>query len=81
MRFIINFFIFGLIFYCIWYFFPGAFATLVSWATAVFDFVKNIFQGISEKTQHTPAPQNPALIIPWLLSMKLECFDRLFKRF
>ena len=49
MRFIINFFIFGFIFYAIWYFFPGAFATLVSWATAVFDFVKNIFQGISEK--------------------------------
>jgi len=40
MRFIINFFLFGFIFYLISVFFPDAFHTLVSWAEHVYVFLK-----------------------------------------
>jgi hypothetical protein len=49
MRFIFNFFFFGLLFYLIYLFFPEAFHTLVSWADQVFLFLKDLFSTIYER--------------------------------
>lgn len=53
LRFILNFFIFGLLFYAIWYFFPDAFTTLTTWAGDAFDYIKSLVQNLSHKV---PAP-------------------------
>lgn len=50
MRFIINFFLFGFLFFLIYLFFPDAFQTLASWAQSVYDFFHNIVLKIIEKT-------------------------------
>lgn len=44
MRFILSFFFFGFLFFLIWVFFPEAFYTLVSWAQAVYDFLKHLYE-------------------------------------
>lgn len=49
IRFLINFCLFGILFYLIWRFFPEAFDTLVSWAGNVYDFFKNLFGTTMEK--------------------------------
>lgn len=57
MRFVLNFFFFGLLFYLIWMFFPEAFMTLVNWANHVVMFFRDLFMGISDKVhQNSPAP-------------------------
>lgn len=48
MRFILNFFIFGFLFYLLWMFFPEVFNTLVSWANGAFEFLKEIFNRIRD---------------------------------
>lgn len=48
MRFIMSFIVFGLIFYALYLYAPNLFATLVSWAAAIFDFVHGIFNKLSE---------------------------------
>ena len=67
LRFVLNFILFGLLFYAIWYFFPDVFNKMVSGAKEVFDYIKNLFQNISEKTQQ-PAPATPpsASLMSWL---------------
>lgn len=56
MRFILNFFIFGFIFFLIYLFFPEAFQTLVSWAQSTYNFFHDLFVSASEKfhTEKTP---------------------------
>lgn len=44
MRFIFNFIFFGLLFYAIYYFFPDAFAKLVTWTGDTFDYIKVFVQ-------------------------------------
>lgn len=69
MRFIINFFIFGFIFYLIYIFFPEAFQTLVSWASSVYDFFHGLFIKASEKYKEStgssqpPADQHKAIFL------------------
>lgn len=58
MRFLINFFIFGFIFFLIYLFFPEAFATLVSWAQRVYDFFHDIVMRIQERW-NTTTPKSP----------------------
>lgn len=53
MRFILNFFFFGFVFYLIYLYFPEAFSTLTSWAQSFFDIVKELFVTISHKIFHT----------------------------
>lgn len=66
MRFLWNFFFFGILFYLIWVFFPDAFLTLVNWANHVVAFFKELILGISEKVRHDlPAHQTPAQA--WLI--------------
>ncbi|HEV8052594.1 MAG TPA: hypothetical protein VGP47_08865 [Parachlamydiaceae bacterium] len=64
MRFLLNFFFFGLLFYLIWMFFPDAFLTLVSWADHVVAFFKELIMGMSNKMHHqTPPNAAPAWIV------------------
>lgn len=71
MRFLLNFFFFGLLFYLIWMFFPDAFMTLVSWANHIVAFFRDLIMGITEKVQHqtAPVPAAPAWLIflPFLM--------------
>lgn len=46
MRLILGFIFFGFLFYAIWYFFPEAFNTMVSWVSKIFDFIRDLFNGI-----------------------------------
>lgn len=72
MKFIFNFFFFGLLFYLIWMFFPEAFRTLVSWADQAVFFLKDIFHTLSERWHSqnaNPVPYTPAralLVFPWM---------------
>lgn len=61
MRFILNFFFFGLLFYIIWLYFPEAFTTLVHWAAQVVDFFKDLFHSVSDRIprDHPQAPVAP----------------------
>lgn len=43
IRFIINFFLFGFLFFLIYVYFPEAFSTLYSWANDVFIWFKTMF--------------------------------------
>ena len=55
MRFILNFFFFGILFYLIWMFFPEAFKTLISWADEVVAFFKGLIQSAAEKARKPPS--------------------------
>lgn len=64
MRFIFYFFFFGLLFYVIYLYFPEAFATLVSWAAKVYDFLHNLVVTVIDKinsmmTTTHKAPEHP----------------------
>lgn len=52
MRFILNFFFFGFLFFLIYLYFPEAFHTLTLWAQNLFDFLKDTFNSISDKISH-----------------------------
>lgn len=70
LRFIFNFFLFGLLFYLIYLFFPEAFQTLVSWANHTYEFFKDLFMQISARIQssrgdHVP----PQQALGWMLSL------------
>jgi hypothetical protein len=74
MRFIFNFFFFGILFYLIWMFFPDAFLTLISWADHIVAFFKDLFLGLWGKYHneipHSPTgpavPTSPAHAMVWL---------------
>lgn len=78
MRFILNFFFFGILFYLIWMFFPDAFMKLVSWADQIVVFFRDLFVGLWEKSQHympevPRKPENPTtsfFLIPLLALFK-----------
>lgn len=65
MRFILNFFFFGMLFFLIYYFFPDAFNTLVSWANQVFAFFHNLFMQVKEKTEpaHNTEPAKTMMLL------------------
>lgn len=51
LRFILNFFLFGILFYLIYLFFPDAFMTLVSWANEAYEFLKDLVLELAGKFQ------------------------------
>lgn len=55
MRFILNFFLFGFLFYLIYVFFPDAFNTLVSWANHVYEFIKTYAVELMQKFNSHPS--------------------------
>lgn len=55
LRFILNFFLFGFLFYLIYVFFPDAFHTFVSWANSVYDF----FNGLIKMAMESANPKKP----------------------
>ena len=74
MRFIFNFFFFGILFYLIHIYFPDAFNTLVGWADKVFIFLRDLVISTWAKIQGTsttapapsPVPEHAWLAIPML---------------
>ena len=71
MRFILNFIIFGIIYYIIYLFFPDAFHTLVSWADKTYEFFRDLVLQVAGKvrSEGTPSTTHQALL-PILLWMK-----------
>lgn len=74
MRFILNFFFFGFIFYMIWIFFPEAFQTLVSWANSVYQFVRDGFNTVMDsmsknKTESSHASTQALFTIEFFRSL------------
>lgn len=49
IRFLLNFLLFGVLFYVIYLFFPDAFKTLVSWADKVYEFLRDLVLLLVEK--------------------------------
>ncbi len=80
MRFIINFFLFGFLFYLISVFFPDAFSTLVSWAAHVYTFFHDLVMGIVERIQDKKTaevetiPSSISAMIPWADLRRLAGF-------
>ena len=58
MRFLLNFFFFGITFYLIWMFFPDAFLTLVNWANHVVEFFRELLYWIIPQNSKSN-PNNP----------------------
>jgi hypothetical protein len=68
MRFILNFFFYGLLFFLIYLFFPEAFNTLVSWANETYIFLRDFIQkaiGTVKETKKDdlPAPQQAMILL------------------
>lgn len=53
MRFILNFFFFGFLFYLIYLYFPEAFHTLASWAQSFFDWAKEALTSLGHQITHS----------------------------
>ncbi len=73
MRFVLNFIFFGLLFFIIWKFFPEAFHTLVTWVTALYDWLYHLFHSLFEqvnKAEATKEAPKAALLLPWLFWKK-----------
>ena len=72
MRFILNFFFFGLLFYLIYLFFPEAFHTLVSWADRTVEFLKEVGMRISDwfYGDRSQAAQHTAAFLPFIWKNK-----------
>ena len=68
MRFLLNFFFYGLLFFLIYLFFPEAFNTLVSWANETYIFLRDLIQqaigSVKEaKKEDLPAPQQAMILL------------------
>jgi uncharacterized membrane protein len=74
MRFILNFILFGILFYVIYLVFPDAFFTMVGWANKIYAFLKNFFLMLSDKIQgskasQAPPPHQAVFLLPlWILA-------------
>ena len=54
IRFIINFFLFGFLFFLIYTYFPDAFVAMYNWANEFFMWMKNLFETHVTKTDSPP---------------------------
>lgn len=71
MRFILNFIIFGIIYYIIYLFFPDAFHTLVSWADKTYEFFRDLVLQVAGKVHGEGSSSAPhQALIPLMLWMK-----------
>lgn len=71
MRFILNFFLFGLLFYLIYLFFPEAFATLLSWANSVYEYLRDLFLNLSGKMRGDRTTNANHALIPLIILSKI----------
>lgn len=51
LRFLLNFMLFGVLFFLIWHFFPEVFTRLVEWAAIIVDFFQKLFAELFNKAQ------------------------------
>lgn len=77
LRFIANFFLFGLLFYLIYLFFPEAFHTLVSWADRTYEYLRDFFMRISGESRSNgqlPPEDVRSMLVPliglWIVRRK-----------
>lgn len=62
IRFILNFILFGALFYLIWHFFPDAFTMLVSWVKVLVEFVQQLLTDLFNRLSNSSA--NKDAIVP-----------------
>ncbi len=82
VRFILNFVLFGILFYAIYAAFPDIFFKMVSWANKFYDVLKDFFFMVSDKINEmirpkgpqTPPPHQALFLLPlWILrTLKLK---------
>ncbi|MBA2368658.1 MAG: hypothetical protein H0V82_06505 [Candidatus Protochlamydia sp.] len=69
-RFLLNFFLFGLLFFLIYTFLPDTFSTLAEWAGKAYDFLREIYLQIAGKisssNNHVPAKEMLGMGRFWL---------------
>lgn len=70
LRFIINFILFGLLFYALWLFVPDVFSKLTGWAGALFNYIQELLNQLGGRLRTEPAqpsvtPAAPALLFLW----------------
>lgn len=84
LRFILNFILFGVLFYAIYLAFPDAFFTMVGWANNIYELLKDLFMQLSDKLQEyrgsktesqTP-PQQALFLIPMWIAAWTQKNDR-----
>lgn len=75
LRFILNFILFGVLFYAIYLLFPDAFHKMVGWADSIFEFLKDLFTQLSTKLQEwgaqkeKPQSEHALFLLPlWILT-------------
>lgn len=76
LKFILNFILFGVLFYAIYVAFPDAFHKMVGWADSIYELLRDLFTQLSNKLQDWGAqrekPQSPeraVLLLPvWILA-------------
>ena len=73
LRFILNFILFGILFYLIYVYFPDTFLTLVSWADQIYTFFKELFIQLYEKMQSVKIPEAQEKNATALLAILLNC--------
>ncbi len=79
VRFIVNFILYGILFYLIYLFFPDAFMTLVSWVNQAYEFLRDLGMQIWGKVQEwrggsshpapSPSHERASLFLFWLRSL------------
>jgi hypothetical protein len=79
IRFILNFILFGILFYLIYHFFPDAFQILVTWAEHLYEFLKDLamqlYSKLSSVVKQAPsAPAAPAAPQHEALSWMVKSF-------
>ena len=62
LRFVFNFFFFGLLFYAIWHFAPEAFQSLVSWAEVLFKYIAHWVQVLFEQIRGSTGGAVPPVL-------------------
>lgn len=67
MRLLINFFLYGMLFYLLWRYFPDGFHTLVNWADQLFNFLYDLFHS-TFKSSSSAAPATSKQALSYLFS-------------
>jgi hypothetical protein len=79
MRFILNFILYGILFYLIYLIFPEAFFTLVSWLQGAAEFLKDLYSRLAGKVPNwrghgQPGSHLHALSFQYMLLVISELF-------
>ncbi len=76
MRLILNFILYGVLFYAIYLAFPDAFHKMVGWADSIYELLRDLFTQLSNKLQDwssqkekQSSPEHALFLLPlWILT-------------